>query len=342
MSEAGFFPDYSPPWPPIAVTYESSKMYRKTIPSHANVSNFAAARAAFLRGENVTQHLRSKLGIDHNTSDIIEIAYDLQAGTYVSETNLRRAFAEEYASEMASILNDHVRSQDKLLDLGCGEMTTLSLMAGKLTNDISALYAFDISWSRIKVGLKFAAENMKCSTFACLCPFTADISEIPLRAKSVDVTTTSHALEPNGGREAELLKEILRVTRRVAVLYEPSYELNSREGQTRMDELGYIKNLKGAAEQAGAKLREVVLLRNSSNPLNPTAAFIIEPGEVSEDIVQSDQIFSDPGLDSPLQKFDNFYFSAYSGLAYPIIQGIPILRSRSAILTSVLEHEVSY
>jgi hypothetical protein len=38
------------------------------------------ARDAYARGENVTEHLRRMLGSTGNTSQIIEIAYDLQAG----------------------------------------------------------------------------------------------------------------------------------------------------------------------------------------------------------------------------------------------------------------------
>src|SRR5438105_3499560 len=231
--------------------------------------NFTAAKAAFQRGENVTQRLRDQLGIDHNTPDIIELAYDIQAGTYIAQTNQTRALVESYTAEVAGILSAHVHSGETLLDVGCGEMTTLSLTTERLTSEISALYAFDISWSRIKVGLEFAAQNMKQSTLACLRPFTADISEIPLRSKSVDVTTTSHALEPNGGREAELLKEILRVTRRLVVLFEPSYELNSDEGRARMNRLGYVKNLERTISNLGAKVLDITLLKNTPNRLNP-------------------------------------------------------------------------
>ena len=297
--------------------------------------DFAKAKAVYDRGGNVTAHLREQVGIDHNTPEIIEMAYDLQAGTYVAAANKHYAVVEPYTTEIASVLDSYLRDDDMFLDIGCGEMTTLSLISAKLNRDIASLYAFDISWSRIKVGLAFAAANMKHP--ARLQAFTADIAEIPLRSKSVDASMTSHALEPNGGREVELLSEILRVTRRLALLFEPSYELNSNEGRARMDQLGYIKNLKGAVNLAGGKLLDAIPLKRSFNPLNPTVAYVIEPGKADIGKERPTTIFSDPGTDTPLRKFENFYFSPSSGLSYPIIQGIPVLRSRSAVLTSALE-----
>ena len=35
------------------------------------------------KGKNITQYLRKKLNQKNNTSEIIEIAYDLQAGSYI-------------------------------------------------------------------------------------------------------------------------------------------------------------------------------------------------------------------------------------------------------------------
>ena len=37
------------------------------------------AKSIYKKGENVTQYLRTKFGSEDNTSQIIEIAYDLQA-----------------------------------------------------------------------------------------------------------------------------------------------------------------------------------------------------------------------------------------------------------------------
>lgn len=299
--------------------------------------SFAEARRAYNRGENLTQHLRQQLNVKNNTPAIIEMAYDIQAGTYVKITNDTREFATAYAQEVAAILNPYLEDGDVLLDVGCGELTTISLIANGMKKEVSALYAFDISWSRVKIGLGFAAKNMKASVFRSLQTFTADISEIPLVSKSVDVSISSHAIEPNGGREKELLEEIFRVTRRAAILFEPSYELNTDEGRLRMDRLGYAKNLRETISDLGGTLTDVIPLSNLGNPLNPTAAYIIQLDSLPHPSRYPSALFSDPGADTLLQQYETYFFSNESGLSYPIIAGIPVLRSNAAVLTSAMD-----
>ncbi len=108
-------------------------------------------------------------------------------------------------------------------------------------------------------------------------PFVADINEIPLLDKSINITTSSHALEPNGGKLKELLKELFRVTADKLVLFEPCYKINTQEGKNRMDNLGYIKNIEEIVSDLGGKMIDKVAIKNISNPLNPTACFIITP-----------------------------------------------------------------
>lgn len=298
--------------------------------------SFSEAKRAFNRGENVTDHLRRQLSTQQNTPAIIEMAYDIQAGTYVKITNDERSFSLSYAREAADILSPYVFDNDVVLDVGCGELTTLSLIANNLEKEIGALHAFDISWSRIKSGLGFATDNMKPFMLDRLRTFTADMSEIPMMSKSVDVTISSHAIEPNGGREEELLREIFRVTRRTAVLFEPSYEMNSTDGRKRMDKLGYVRNLGEAARNVGGREVKITPLSNFANPLNPTAAYIIQMDDRIMVPPQGADPFTDPGDDTLLQRYSSFFFSPESGLSYPIIAGIPILRSNAAVLTSAM------
>src|SRR5437763_14892597 len=96
----------------------------------------------------------------------------------------------------------------------------------------------------------------------------AELSSIPLPSSSVDVVTTSHALEPNGGREREIIAELVRIARRKLVLFEPCYEMASPEAKARMESLGYIRGLTKLADR-------VTSLEIVDNPLNPTACFVI-------------------------------------------------------------------
>lgn len=301
--------------------------------------NFPEARRAHARGENVTLHLQQQLHVSRNTPEIIEMAYDLQAGSYVAYANDHRDLLDRFAAESANILDRYLHANASILDVGCGELTTLSHLVSHLRADLGPLFAFDISWSRLRIGQAYASSRLPEQAFARLRLFAAEMSEIPLPDRSIDVVISNHALEPNRGRETELLSEILRVARSHAVLFEPSYELNSAEGRARMDALGYVRGIEAAATGLGARIIDVVPMSNVTNPLNPTAAFVLENPLRDGDPV-NDPVFSDPGSSSRLVKRDTCYFSPECGVSYPIIEGIPILRASAAVLTSALASEL--
>lgn len=299
------------------------------------------AKKAYKEGKNITELLRSQKNIELNTSEIIETAYDLQAGSYIEYILNNPTQTTAYTTELALILDCHTTKSDTLLDIGTGELTTLSHTIRRLKNKPKQVFAFDLSWSRIYKGINYAKDVMG-PDYKLLTPFVADINQIPLLDKSINITTSSHALEPNGEKLKELLAELFRVTIDKLVLFEPCFEINTEEGRKRMERLGYIKNIEGTVEDLGGKLIEKILIKNISNPLNPTVCFIITPPptkmkEISpcKSDVKSG-IFSVPGTNIQLKKFENYYFSNQVGLCYPILLSIPILKSNASILASSL------
>jgi SAM-dependent methyltransferase len=223
--------------------------------------------AAFAQGRNVTRTLREHLGTTRNTPEVIEIAYDLQAGTYVEFAEQNPEHVRAYAGQLASFLEPHLRPGDVLLDAGAGELTNLSHMVSQLSTPLSTVYATDISERRLEIGKAYAARYMKPTDLRVT---RAELSSIPLPDKSVDVVTTNHALEPNGGREEEILRELRRIARRKLVLFEPCYEIAGPEARARMDAHGYIRGLSSYADS-------VTAMKIVDNPLNPTACFVVSP-----------------------------------------------------------------
>tara|TARA_B100000965_G_scaffold28469_1_gene21088 strand:- start:6698 stop:7624 length:927 start_codon:yes stop_codon:yes gene_type:complete len=294
------------------------------------------AKKAFKEGKNVTNYLRDQKNVDINTPEIIETSYDLQSGSYIDFVKKNSDQTELYTRELSSILSNFISKETRFLDIGSGELTTLSYVLNYLKDIPKITYAFDISWSRLFKGTGFAKDILGNSSKSIM-PFVAKISEIPLPNKSIDITTSSHALEPNGGNLEELLKELFRVTKDKLVLFEPCYEINSDEGKKRMDSLGYIKNLHIEVEKLGGHLVERLDIKNNENPLNPTSCFIIEPSKVdlASDINDS-QLICEPLTYHELKKIENFLYSEKTGLSYPVIKSIPILRSDCCVLTTAL------
>ncbi len=306
--------------------------------SELNHIDLFEVKEVYAQGKNITEHLRKKLGVTSNTSEIIEIAYDLQSGSYTEHANTSRDRVQAYASELASMLSDHVPDGGSILDVGTGELTTLTLMVNEMTSPISQALALDISWSRLRKGNAFWEKN-NSNTDVSVKSFVADMKFIPLMSKSVDVVTSSHALEPNGENLPNLLVELFRVAKHKLVLFEPSYELNSDAGQARMDRLGYIKDIEGTVKRLGGNVLQTIPLKNVENPLNPTVCYVIEPPIQTEIPDRPQPIFSVPGTDMPLIQNDGFLTSDDTGLVFPVLENVPILKRQYGILATAMFDE---
>ncbi|CAN1514300.1 AdoMet_MTases domain containing protein [Methylophilaceae bacterium] len=304
-----------------------------------NYFNILALKKAFKNGENITDILRNQKNIIDN-QQLIEISYDIQAGSYIEYAIKNSAHFNLVTSEMANIIDTHLMPRKSILDIGTGELTTLSYIIKNLKNKPKNIFAFDISWSRIDKGLSFAEKYMGDNEYLNLHAFVGDIKRIPLLDKSIDIAISNHSLEPNGRDIGELIAELFRVTIDKLILFEPCYEINTAEGRKRMDKFNYIKNVDGVIAELKGKLLDKIQIKNTDNPLNPTVCYIVKPPEISQNFslkdIEKNNIFSFPGTNMSISKNDNFYFSNDTGLAFPIIKSIPVLRLDTAILTSSL------
>ncbi|MDR1349665.1 MAG: class I SAM-dependent methyltransferase, partial [Zoogloeaceae bacterium] len=232
-------------------------------------------RAAWARGENMMAFARNLLKRNDNPVMATGIAYDLQAGSYLQHALENPENRQRWCAQLADLIAPHLPEGGSLLEVGCGEATTLAGVLANLPASPSIALGFDLSWSRCAYG-KTWLERMGQKAEL----FVADLFHIPLADDSVDVLYTSHSLEPNGGREAAALKEALRVARRAVVLVEPVYELASREAQARMTQHGYVRNLGSVAKSLGYPAKECRLLDFCENPLNPSGVLRIEKSAI--------------------------------------------------------------
>lgn len=307
-------------------------IYHNCYPSESTCMHPSELKAAFERGENITDLLRRENKSDINTEEIIETAYDLQTGSYVAALHDPSFldFKVKYGEAIADVLTGLVTDGGSVLEPGVGEGTTLSFLMKFCNSSFDHFHGFDISWSRVAKCKEWLSSEKCDNVFVSV----ASIFHAPYADNSFDVVYTSHTIEPNGGCEVPILKELHRIASRYLVLLEPGYELATPEAQRRMRRLGYARGLKEHATSLGMKVLRHELFGLTSNPLNPTAITVIEKSPAK---FRAKTQLTCPRYGDPIIEYVDSLYSPRSMRDYPKILGIPCLRIEDGIVASSYE-----
>ena len=281
----------------------------------------------YSKGVNISEYLRELNGVEENTSEILELAYDLQAGSYTAAMG-----SEEYAGTKTAYshaLADIILSLCKptsILEAGVGEATTLRTILQRIGSPIES-YGFDLSWSRLAYAKTWLTAGGITDTVLC----TGDLLRIPFSDNSIDVVYTSHSIEPNGGSELLILGELYRVARKYLVMVEPGYEFAHESARKRMGSHGYCRDLVEHAQTLGFKILEHAAFPVFLNSENPVAVTIIKKGVQCK---RPENVLACPIFKLPLKEESGALYSPEALSVYPIVGGIPCLRDTNAILAS--------
>jgi ubiquinone/menaquinone biosynthesis C-methylase UbiE/uncharacterized protein YbaR (Trm112 family) len=297
-------------------------------------------RVGFAEGLNVSRALRHEHRVGRlSASDLnrLEVlySYDLQAGSYIDGAQKSPEQQRAWCEQLASYLNPVLGPNSSLLEVGVGEATTLAGVLAHVKNPPKNVLGFDLSWSRVHVGKRWLQEQSMEAEI-----FVADLRSIPLEDSSVDLVYSSHSLEPNRGNEKELVAELIRVARETVILFEPIYELASKDSQARMDEHGYVRNLLAACEESGAKVERYELMGFSKNLRNPSGVIVLRKNLASQGMIDSAPSITESRYRCPvtlrrLKQMERYFAAPEVGFVYPILEGIPLLRPEHAVVASL-------
>lgn len=279
---------------------------------------FVSLRKAYDQGINLT-NLISSWGIPIDF-EIISIIYDFQSGTYTKNSNKNPAYINAFTSEIVNTLCNFIEEEMTVLDCGTGEGTTIIPILKKL--GMQSGYGIDASISRVLWAQRNAAAagiNLNLAV--------SDLGQLPLTDNAVDVVVTVHALEPNHGRESEMIKELGRVAKRFMFLIEPDFEKASKKQKERMMKLGYVRGIDEAIKKNNFRILDKVPIVNNSNELNVAQVTVVDIGKTKQE--KSNSTWVDPIHREELTHYMNGLRSTL-GLWFPLVNNIPLLRSTDA------------
>ncbi len=278
---------------------------------------------------NIIQYLKSTCNQKDNDLMDILISYDFQAGSYTEEYYKIREKRKKYLERLSNIINDIGDSCNSILECGVGEATVLIPLLNQINCCFEFCGGFDISWSRVKFAQKFADSEYSGNSKISL--VVGDMFNIPCADNSYDIVFTRQALEPNRGKEKELLNELYRVTNKYLILIEPAYELASEKARKRMDEHGYIQNLYSSAMELDLKVTKWELYGINEVELNPVGLMIIEK---NPDAISAKGGWNCPLTKAAMTQYNDSFYSKDSLLAYPILEGVPLLTIGNAVVAT--------
>jgi uncharacterized protein YbaR (Trm112 family) len=280
---------------------------------------------------NVMQFLRERELSQGNSLASILASYDLQAGSYVQRMSdpHQAAFVEKFTAAIARILDGY--SPASVMEAGVGEATTLAHVVRHMRRPPAQALGFDVSWSRVAVAREYAAA---CGSAPAL--FLGNLGEIPVATDAVEVVYTSYSIEPNRGREKQILAELFRVARRYLVVIEPSNELGGEATQRHIEQHQYCRDLYRHACELGFHVIEHRRFEHVFKPYNETALMIVSKRPDAPPYAGT--FYACPVCRGALVLHKESYYCPECLVVYPVVAGVPcLLRSHGIVATRYLE-----
>ncbi|MGD9850221.1 MAG: class I SAM-dependent methyltransferase [Nitrospirales bacterium] len=302
----------------------------QAFPCNLNLSHL---KKLFEAGENISDYVLRETG---DPELAVFLSYEIQAGSYIASIEGEKN-TETFRRSMKQFADLFIRLGPRsILEAGVGEGTTLFNIVPFLSDAGTAFQwmgGFDLSLSRILFAQNYGKRKLEDN--ACSL-FTGRIEQIPLADESVDLVFTSHALEPNRGKEGAIIAELYRVARQWLVLREPSFDLGDQQTRDHINRFRYADNIIGTIREGPYDVMEHRLWGYDFNPNNQTAVTVIcKSKERKSSNVKSPQ-FINPITRFGLVQRDGFLYDTQGCVIFPLVSGIPCLLRENALLCANL------
>ena len=289
-------------------------------------------------------------GIRRNEK-FVEQQYDELSGLYIQDNyykgRMRYSIVNCEVKEVSSIDNARMIRQEirdvlnkyefeSVLEVGVGEITSLEDVYSAFGPNLEC-YGIDLSLNRLYHGLnEFGKRHDKLPTVA-----KANAIKLPFPDDAFDLVYTRHALEQMPEIYQSALDEIIRVSKKYIVLFEPSYELGSFAQKVKMLNSDYVRGIpRYLASKNNVEVGDVYLMKNSANPLNHTSCVQVKVKKNVSTLLTSSAVpFACPITKEPMELKAGYYYSSKASRAYPVVEGIPNFDPDYSVAITPLEGE---
>ena len=266
----------------------------------------------------------------------VKFKYDNMAGVYVD--NQKNFKNEKYLAlneknevlECRGIITPYyadclkglflLSKSKSLLEVGAGELTTISLVLNSLKKKFSYSGAIDISLNRLLVGKKYLKSQGNKVDFLA----RADASQLPFKDNSFDMVYTCHCLEQVPNLFIKSVKELIRVSKKYIVIIEPSYEFSLIASKNNIYKKGYTKITDALLSKTGFTpiYRKFLPLKNY---ISSAEIIVFEKKNYYKSLNKKDIQFVSPISREKLSKNKKFLLDKKNFKKYKIYKKIPLL-----------------
>jgi ubiquinone/menaquinone biosynthesis C-methylase UbiE len=166
------------------------------------------------------------------SEDKVKEGYNREAGKYIYEiNNIYHKQALMRFKQYKEVLSRY--NFNSLLDVGAGEFTTISYLAKKFGKN-KRYAGLELANKKVELGKEYCKKNgVKVEAY------TGTATKLPFKDNEFDIVMTSHCLEQMPFTYKKAIDEMLRVTNKVLILFEPSAKYGSFYQKYRMFCLNY-------------------------------------------------------------------------------------------------------
>jgi hypothetical protein len=283
------------------------------------VKYYRIALEAFKNNKNIVKTLR-KRGL--NKSDCIELAYEIQAGSYTNgftNSHLVRNKA------IHSIINQFTTLADinSVGVFGIGEAMNWIGYDGGIQN----LYGVELSYSRLRWAYKNLNKISDINSFQLI---KGDASEKIFNDNSFDISITLHSIEPNGNEQgAKMLHNVIDSSSKYIILFEPDYSTADEKMKKRMESNDYVRNISDELSKiSSVNIIDKFIMDIQQNPDNLTTCWIMEK---NNKVLSLPNKMVCPFTNGALVEDNGSLYSPKGGVIYPKINEFIFLNKKDGV-----------